>query len=226
MTIASPSYLVPGTWLENLEAVADLPWLGGVELLFFAFDEDARGILGRELEGIASFSKRFSLSLHLPDPLGEPDEELVELTRPFVGLYVAHPPKSVADAPRWALLLGKWRERYGDAFALEYTGRDAFAAAEAALPGLPLCPDTGRLALDGEEIAAWIASRAERVAELHVHGWKEGKDHLPLSPEDPWLPEVARLASRGNWRVNLEVFARASLEASYAAFAPLAGVRS
>jgi hypothetical protein len=206
MKLAAPSYLIPGTWLENLEAAASIEWLSGVELLFFSYDEDARRILSTELLGIAVSSDRLELSLHLPDPLSPADEELVEMTAPLVSLYVAHPPKAGSDLPAWADLLGSWRSRYGDRFLLEYTGREAFAAAERVLPGLPLCPDTGRLALDGEDPSSWIGLRADRVAELHLHAAREGRDHLPLSGDEPWLPGVLGLAAARGWRVVLECF--------------------
>jgi hypothetical protein len=212
MKLAAPSYLIPGTWLENLEAAASIEWLDGVELLFFAYDEDARRILGRELPGIAASAERLELSLHLPDPLSPADEELVEMTAPFVSLYVAHPPK--VGALPWADLIGSWRSRYGDRFLLEYTGREAFAAAELALPGLPLCPDAGRLLLDGEDPASWIGLRADRVAELHLHAAREGRDHLPLSGDEPWLPGVLGLAEARGLRVVLECFSLEAVGAS------------
>jgi hypothetical protein len=214
MRIAAPSYLIPGTWLENLEAAASIEWLGGLELLFFFYDEDAKRILANELPGIAASSDRLELSLHLPDPLRPADEELVERTAPFVSLFVAHPPKGGAGALPWAELIGSWRSRYGDRFLLEYTGREAFAAAERALPGLPLCPDTGRLALDGEDPASWIRSRADRVAELHLHAARDGRDHLPLAGDEPWLPETLRLAAARDWRVVLECFSLEDVGAS------------
>jgi hypothetical protein len=213
MKLAVPSYLIPGTWLENLEVVASSEWFRGVELLFFAYDEDAQRILKDELPGISALSGRLEFSLHLPDLLSPSDEELVEITRPFVSLYVAHPPKVGANTSLWADLIGSWRSRYGDRFILEYTGREAFAAAERALPGLPLCPDTGRLALDGEDPASWIGNKADRVAELHLHAARGGRDHFPLAGDEPWLPEVLGLTAARGWRVVLECF---SLEAASA----------
>ncbi|HOX33251.1 MAG TPA: hypothetical protein PLB91_13050 [Spirochaetales bacterium] len=208
MRLAVPSYLVPGTWLENLELAASIGWIRGVELLFFAYDEEARRILARELGGIAELSGALELSLHLPDPLGPADEALVEATRPFVGLFVAHPPKDgdPKTAARWATLLGSWISRYGPDFLLEYTGREPFARAERELPGLPLCPDTGRLLLDGEEPARWIGERAGRVRAVHAHAAREGKDHLALTGEEAWLPALIGLARERDWRLELEVF--------------------
>jgi hypothetical protein len=221
--VCVPSYLVPGTWLENLIAVRPLDWIEGVELLFFAWDEDARSILGAEREAIARLAGRFSYSLHLPDPLRPEDEELVALTRDFVGLYVIHPPRA-ASAEIWAGMVESWRSRYGDDFLLEYCGAEDFAAAERALPGLPLCPDAGRLARDGIATAEWIAARGSRVRELHLHRAAGGKDHLPLVAGEPWLEDLAPFLAGFGGRVELELFslegAESSRRALEAALAP------
>jgi sugar phosphate isomerase/epimerase len=209
MRLAAPSYLVPGTWLENLRAASTVDWIEGVELLFFSYDEDARRCLDAELSGIESFVDRFDYSLHLPDPLTTADERLVELTRPFVPRYVVHPPRiGVASETldSWAELIDTWRSRHGDVFLLEYTERESFAAAEREYSGLPLCADSGRLLLDGEDPVAWMKARAERIGEVHLHAARAGKDHLALSARDGWLPEAARFLAATDWRVEIEVF--------------------
>jgi len=210
-----PSYLFPGTWLENLEAMVALEWIQGVELLFFSYDEDARRILAEERERIAALSGRFELSLHLPDPLSDADEELVAATRDFVKLYVLHPPTSGALA--WAALVGSWRSRYGDDFLLEYTGAEAFAQAEARAPGLPLCADTGRLLKDGISPALWMQERAVRLREIHLHTLRGGRDHVPLDPDEQWLRELGPFLRGFCGRLELELFSGADVEASRAA---------
>jgi hypothetical protein len=217
MKLCAPSYLIPGTWLENLEAMRDLEWLDGVELLFFAYDEDARSILARERGGLAELSGRFELSLHLPDPLRPRDEELVALTRDFVRLYVLHPPASGDEG--WAALVDGWRGRYGEDFLLEYTGPERFSDAEAVLPGLPLCADTGRLLRDGLSPAAWIAERSGRVREIHLHAAVGAKDHAPLIAGEAWLAELCPLLGDFAGRVELELFSRPGVEHSHSVLA-------
>jgi sugar phosphate isomerase/epimerase len=227
MTLVAPSWLVPGTWLENVELARTQPWIEGVELLFFSFDEEARAVLAVELPGIDAAARRFSLSVHLPDPLGPRDAELVEMTAGFAAIYVLHPPRpdeSISDGTAaWASLVGSFRKRYGDRFLLEYTGRFPFAAAEFACPGLPLCADTGRLILDGEEPAAWIEARAGRVREVHIHEVENGKDHAALVAERAWLRRLAPLVERSEMRAVMEVFSLAGATASAEAFRAAAG---
>lgn len=226
MTIAAPSWQVPGTWLENLDALADIDWIGGVELLFFSYGEEARRDFAAERDRIAAYARRFSFSLHLPDPLGPEAIDLVDATESFVGMYVFHP--CSADAGEWARVANKLRDSYGASrFALEYTGAAALdrglerlsrarrwpAGAPGAAPGI--CADTGRLALGGIDPAEWIRDRATSIAELHLHAARGGKDHFPLGVEDSWLPAVAEEARARDWRVVLETFSLEKTRASY-----------
>ncbi|HET7838285.1 MAG TPA: hypothetical protein VFL04_00900 [Rectinemataceae bacterium] len=224
MRLCVPSYLVPGTWLENLEAMRDEVWIEGVELLFFAWDRDAQEILAREGEGIAALSSRFDFSLHLPDRLGPEALSLVEATESCVSSYIAHPPPSADDAGAWARLLGAWRERFGDRFLLEYTGATAFARGEEALPGLPLCADTGKLLVEGIEPSAWIGPRSGRIGEVHLHGAEAGRDHRPFGAAAPWLRRLLPFLVGFEGRVNIEVFElEAARSAALALAAALAG---
>jgi len=253
MILTVPSWLVPGTWLENLERASRIGWVEGVELLFFSYDAEARSALAVELPGIARIAKALSLSVHLPDPLTAEAEELVSLTADFAAAYIVHPPRLAASAPKdasktptssgalaythiasavshapataaaglsnkseWARLVDALRGRYGDRFLLEYTDREAFAAAERDIPGLPLCADTGRLLLDGEVPDAWIESRVDRVREVHLHGVEGRKDHAALRDGEVWLESLVALLGASSTRVELEIFSLAEVEASAA----------
>jgi len=218
MILTVPSWLFPGTWLENLELAADLEWVAGVELLFFSFDTEARRTLSLELEGIRALSNRLSLSIHLPDPLSEGDMELVDLTAAFTKSYVLHPPSSGMDLSAWIDLVSRLRKSYGNNFFLEYSRRDDFEVVERALPDLPICADTGRLLLDGEDPCNWIESRLERVAEVHVHGILGTRDHATLSSNEPWLSRLAPLIAARPIRVEMEVFSLEGASASATAF--------
>jgi len=234
MRLCLPSYQYPGTWLLNVEKLAELPWVEGIELLFFSFDADARKLFATEKDRVAAFSGnysgRFFFSLHLPDPLSPADMDLVEMTAPFIDLYVVHPYRAESDGAEndgaendgaksdgaihgdsgigaWAEMVGTLRSSYGlDRFALEYTDRKAFEASRALLPGMSLCADTGCLIREGLSPVDWISGHEASIREIHLHAAREKKDHFPLSEDDAWVPELARMASRNNWIVNLETF--------------------
>jgi len=215
VTIVLPSWLLPASWLPNVREAERLGWAGGVELLCFSFSGEDRELFLSELPALAEAGRRLAISVHLPDPLGADCEELVRITRPFAQAYILHPPES--DAAAWAGLVDIWRRRYGDDFLLEYVAGDDFAAAEEALPGLPLCADTGRLLLEGLSPARWIEARAHRVREIHLHGVSGGRDHRPFSGDEDWLLELKPFLLKYDGRVELELFSLESAVAAYAA---------
>lgn len=229
MRLVVPSWLVPGGWLENVEVAAGLGWASGIELLFFSFEGEDRELFLSEREGIVEAAARggLSLSVHLPDPLLPAHCELVELLAPFAECFIVHPPRE-GHAEGWRPLLSVLRRRHGDRFLLEYTGAEAFASAEEALPGLPLCADTGRLLVEGIDPAGWIAQRAGRIREVHLHGVEDGGagapacDHRVLTGQEAWLSELKPFLSGWPGRVELEVFSLAKVEAARAALKELA----
>jgi len=233
MRLVVPSWLVPGGWLENVEVAAGLGWASGIELLFFSFEGEDRGLFLSEREGIVAAAARggLSLSVHLPDPLLPAHCELVELLAPAAECFVVHPPRR-DEADAWRGLLSVLRRRHGDRFLLEYTGAEDFAAAEEALPGMPLCADSGRLLVEGIDPAGWIAQRSDRIREVHLHGIEEGlsgvgegtavRDHRVFSGREPWLYALRPFLSGWAGRVELEVFSLAKVEAARAALKELA----
>mgnify|MGYP005845340067 CR=1 FL=1 len=215
MNIIAPSYQIPGTWLENARALAPQHWLAGLELLFFSYDDDARKIFEVESEQLAELASRYSFSLHLPDPMTPDTQELVERTRKFVELYVFHPEP---DHKGWNTSMRILMDRFGaENFAMEYTGEQNFEAGLRALAGadLRLCADTGVLLREGHDPAVWIADRVAAIAEIHLHGVQNGKDHHALSDADTWLRALIPYFSRAI-RINLETFSLDATRTSYA----------
>jgi hypothetical protein len=205
MTISAPSWVQPGTYLENLEVLEAQRKVASVELLFYIYDEDTRSIFARERERIAAKTDRFGFTVHLPDPLLPEHEALVEATRDFVRSYVFHPAEP-EGAPRLARTVAAWRERYGDIFLLENTRLRLF---EANLPlhgDIGLCCDVGHLLLEGVDPAAWLDERAPRVRELHLHGIAEGKDHAAFSFRDPSMSPLVPFLRIFDGTVEIEVF--------------------
>lgn len=215
MKIIAPSYQIPGTWLENAQALMPEKWLKGLELLFFSYDEEARKILEVESDCLAELSSRYTFSLHLPDPMTPETQELVARTQEFVELYVFHPEPGHEG---WETGMRNIMDRFGaEKFAMEYTGRQKFEAGLRALSGtgVRLCADTGVLLREERAPAAWIADRASAIAEIHLHGFQNGKDHQALSDTDTWLGALIPSFSRAI-RINLETFSLDATRASYA----------
>ena len=222
MKLCVPSWQLPGSWLYNAEKLVDLPWIEGIELLFFSFDDETRKLFAAEREALAGLAERFSFSLHLPDPLMPAVRDLIEMTESFVDDYVFHPcgigepTRENRHGPDWAALVQEMRAAYGrERFAMEYTGKKAFEKSLELLPDLSLCADTGGLIRDGHQPLAWIRSHAGSLSEIHLHAARGNKDHFALGPDDAWLPDLAKAAGESDWRIVLETFSLEESRASY-----------
>lgn len=204
MRISVPSWVIPGTYAENLEFLADQEAVRGVELLFFIYDDETRSLLVREEERIRAYSGRFAFTAHLPDPLLPAHEELVERTADLVESWVAHPgiPES---APEVAATLSRWKSRYGDRFLLENVRPGRLEALRTLLPDFPLCLDTGHLLLAGDSPARWAAEHGKLVREVHLHGLGDAPERTAAA-DDGRLPDHRVFATGGGWFADFQPF--------------------
>lgn len=234
-----PSWQKPGTWLENIIALAPVERIDGIELLFFEWNDDVRSSLARELPEIQAFSHRFEFSIHLPDPLETSAIELVGLTQSFVQRYIFHPPciegrpdaerpsphaaiDSLPISPAADSITGTvslLRDRFGaDRFLMEFTGEPSFSQARDVLPGISFCADTGCLLRMNLDPAEWISRNAASIKEIHLHGFRDGRDHLPLDSTEPWLPDLARFCMERNIDIVHELFSLDATSESHNVF--------
>ncbi len=205
-TLACPSYIIPGTYAENLRYLKDEPRLssiGAMELLFFLFDDQMRELLDVEWPTLAAERGALRFTLHMPDPVGPEHEELITKTSTHVSHYVLHPPKG--GVTNFRHLVERWRERYGDRFLLEnLIDRPHGSLFEET--DWPLCMDTGHLLVQGEDPARFFYSYGDRIRQIHLHAVRGEADHLPLDLSEPWLEEL--YTGLGDFRgiVELELF--------------------
>ena len=52
MILSVPSYVIPGTYAENLRFLVEKPEVDGVELLFYMYDEEIRSLMMEEIADI------------------------------------------------------------------------------------------------------------------------------------------------------------------------------
>ncbi|MDR2518846.1 MAG: AP endonuclease [Spirochaetaceae bacterium] len=212
-TLSVPSWVIPGTYLENLRFLAEKPEITGVELLFFFYNRETEALLEQEWEGIAACSTRFAFTAHLPDTLAPEHAALAARLMPLVRHCVLHPGE---DPPSQARLMNAWFDRFGiGRFVLENTHPRKL---EALLPLLPaetgLCMDCGHLLLEGKSPARFFERHEGRIREIHLHRIDRQKaaedkrleDHRPLVEGEPWYRELAPYLRRFDGIVNLEVF--------------------
>ncbi|MFH2116245.1 MAG: cobamide remodeling phosphodiesterase CbiR [Spirochaetota bacterium] len=227
MILSVPSYVIPGTYAENLRFLADKTEVDGVELLLFMYDEEVRALMMAEIAEIRQLHSRFSYTVHMPDSIAPEHEEIIEATRDITGAYVIHPPREDGVLESFVRLMDCWRGRYGkDAFILENTRVARFNAAEAVLNesafGLPpVCVDIGHLRMEEYDPAAWLDAVAGRVAELHLHGFDGRSDHVPFGPEEPWLTGLLPYLHGFAGVVELELFAWDQLRSVFPILRPV-----
>ncbi|MDR1362882.1 MAG: TIM barrel protein [Spirochaetaceae bacterium] len=214
---ATPSWVIPGTYLENIQFLSGKDSIGCVELLFFLYDDDIRSDFLRELPAIRDFSGRFVFTAHLPDNLSEEHEELVELLSPLVKHFIVHPAADTADAQAQARYLEKWRARYGKRrFLLENTSAGRLEAVLDCIDeDAPVCMDTAHLLIEGKTPSGFARRYGDRIREVHLNGLgaEDGGDnsgvnggHKPLRMEDSWLFELAPFLRNFSGIVNFELF--------------------
>ena len=223
-----PSWVIPGTYGENLRFLDLKREIQTVELLFFIYDEEVRGLLEREYELIRSYGSRFTFTAHLPDPLLPKHEELVERLAPWVRHFVVHPgPLETID--RTISLLDSWEEKFrmikgttiqgiktGDSnieqppdtfrnpapagrFLLENTQNGLLEALLQRRAHSPICMDTGHLLLSGISPLDFYHRHGERIGEIHLHG----VDHQ-AAREDALLPDHRGIDGTEGWFLELQ----------------------
>ncbi|MDR1249444.1 MAG: AP endonuclease [Treponema sp.] len=219
-----PSWVIPGTYLENLRFLENKTDIRGVELLFFIYDSEIRLQLNAEWEGILQFKDRFVFTAHLPDPLLPEHEELVERLDPLARSFVAHPGPA-ENAPALAALLKDWEKKYPPRsgfpgapppgrFLAENTHVGRLDALLPYLGSMGLCMDTGHLLLEGKSPADYFRAHRERIGEIHLHGIDREKaaldgrlaDHRAVQAREEWFRELFPLLREFAGVINTEVF--------------------
>ncbi|MCL2834456.1 MAG: AP endonuclease, partial [Treponema sp.] len=170
--ICVPSWVIPGTYAENLNFLENKKDIRAVELLFFIYDEEVKSQFNDESEKIKEYSKRFIFTAHLPENQLQTSGPLIERLQPYVRHFIVHPLKE--NTAGQAKLLADWHRQYNVKFLIENTNPGLF---EAFLPNLDfldasaagICMDTGHLLLEGKSPVEFFKTHRERIGEIHLH---------------------------------------------------------
>ncbi len=203
-TLSVPSYIIPGTYLENIRFIDRLDAIGNIELLFFSFDEETRFLLEQELAGIQVFEGRFSFSVHMPDSLNDSHRVLLDMLIPMAKRFVVHAP--AADREGFEKRIELWKAHYGDVFFIENVACRDYSKTMMSLEDVSLCCDTGHLLLDGERPVDFLERFWNRIGEIHLHGVAGGKDHQPLKGDEGWFREIIPYLERFGGIIHMEIF--------------------
>ena len=213
-----PSWVIPGTYAENIRFLEDKREVLGVELLFFIYDDGIKTMLDSEWEEILGFRERFVFTAHLPDPLLNSHEELVARLAPLVRHCIVHP--AVENPADQARLLAEWSARYGVSFLAENTRAGLlenllpFLDTSATQGSIGICMDCGHLLLEGQSPADFFTRYRQQIGEIHLHGIDlrqatiDGRlaDHRRIRGDEPWLNELFPMLEDYRGVINLEVF--------------------
>jgi hypothetical protein len=225
--LAVPSWVIPGTYVENLRFLENKKEIQGVELLFFIYNDEVKNQFDSEWDDIRGLRKRFTFTAHLPELLLPEHEDLIATLAPFVRHFIVHP--DAENPAGQAALLKSWKERYGALFLAENIFKgNGVSCLDVLLPHMDkdfaLCMDTGHLLLEEKSPSDFFISRQDhqnRIGEIHLHGLDrkqsavDGRlaDHRRLREDDPWLLELLPLFKGYQGVINLEVFSWEEAEA-------------
>lgn len=230
MKIIVPSWMIPGTYLQNLRFIEDKKEITGVELLFFLYDDAIKKEFLDDISAVTQYKNRFTLSAHLPDSLCDNHRELVETLLPLVSHFIVHPARDINKINEEAEFLLSWFSAYGkEKFFIENT--ENYTGFNKLLDILPkdtnICMDTGHLLLACKPPLEFIKTYGTRIKEVHLHNTDkeaakiDGKlaDHRSVDSRDKWLCDIMPFLKTFNGFINLEVFswkeASKSLEELY-----------
>jgi hypothetical protein len=222
--ITVPSWVIPGTYIENLRFLEDKN-ISGIELLFFIYDSDVKALFQKEFMSISEYRNRFIFTAHLPDALNAECEALVQCLAPLVRHFIVHPAK-FENAHKQAELLLSWFSKYGkEKFLIENTRHGFMENILSMLPAdTGICIDTGHLLLDNVSVIDHYKKYCGRIKEIHLHALdiEQAKidnrlvDHRALRADDAWFKEFLPELKQYSGIINTEVFsweeAKKSLE--------------
>ena len=204
MILSLPSFIVPGTYLQNVVRISGFSEVQGIELLFFTFDRESRALFIEEREEIRQYRSRFGFSIHMPDHLGPGHEELVTLSRDFVSWYIFHPP--VTLEPGFVHMIETWRKQYGNVFVAENSMEGDFQGLVKAMPDLPVCCDTGHLLLQGKSPVESFHKFGNNLKRIHLHGICQGRDHSVIEKGTDWFEEAVPFLKTFGGVLHIEIF--------------------
>ena len=218
-TLSLPSWVIPGTYEENLKFLNSQKEIEGVELLFFLYDDKIKKELDSHWNKILEFKERFVFTAHLPDKLLPVHEELVARLAPYVRHFVFHP--DIKNPSAQAQLIKEWKKHYKSIFLAENT-TDGYL--DALLPYLnedaDICMDTGHLLISGKNPAAFYTQHRDRIKEIHFHGINlkqaaiDGRlaDHRRFYGNEEGFEELVPLLENYSGVLNLELFSWEEIE--------------
>ena len=247
--LSAPSYIFPADYAANAAALA--PFLDEIELLFFESACDSLPSL-REIEKLRKLQDAMDIryNIHLPLDIDlcakQPSQQrkavqaidaiFNRVHQLDVTTYTLHLPFKKNDTASSAQIQ-RWQDQAGMGLAklmeqLKFTPRQIsvetldyppewFAPLVTAFD-LSVCVDVGHVIRYGFELSSVFKHFGSRITILHLHGVRNGKDHLALSClEADHLEIIKNHLVDFTQSVSLEVFSLPRLKESMQTLATL-----
>lgn len=210
--LGTTSYIIPAAILPNIRFLG--PYVDEIELVLFESEDEHSLPSSAEIEEMNHLATEFDLvyNVHLPTDmwLADPDPLVRDRFRQRIlrfidrtsaldpTVFILHCESSNAQVRR-CTDLKSWRDLLAESLEkLVHSGVDPGrialenieAAPEAILPladyfGMRLCMDIGHMLRYGHGISDSIRSLLEKSPMIHLHGVRDGRDHLGIQ----WIPE-------------------------------------
>ncbi len=204
MIFSVPSFIIRGTYLENVGYCSAVPEIQSVELLFFLYDDETDRLIRRELPEIQTYTDSLGFTIHMPDDIKEEHKTIIELTHDIARQYIIHPPPG--DSGPFLSILNAWIDEYGDIFLLENLIGREFESLLTEEPRFWICCDTGHLLVQEKKPGDFIARYDKKIREIHLHGLVDGWDHSLFDAKERWFRDLIPWLGRFSGTCNVELF--------------------
>ncbi len=216
MIISTPSYIIPGTYAENLEFLNKYEEVKNIELLFYFFDKETQRLLEKEKDIIINYSKRFSYTIHLPEILSNEIFILFEKLDKYISHYIVHCNKEnfdfiISNKNKLKNVEQKFLyENHNKTNLLELISKYDF------LKNKNYCLDIGHILLhQNSEIALKnLKELNQNIKEIHIHGVLNNKDHKSIINNKKEYSKILKSNLLKGKIINIEVFNKKDFEQS------------
>ena len=241
--LGTTSFIYPEDYIPNVKMLG--PYLDEIELLLFESRPPEALPSKATIAELSRLAKEYDLTynIHLPTDVSISDEKpenqqqavkalmgVIDLTSSLAPTsYTLHIPYnaksySVDSVKRWQdRVLKNLKKILATGIAAESIAIETldyrFDLLKDVLAELNLsvCLDIGHLILNEFDFQALFNQYVDRAAIIHLHGVKNGRDHLALDKlADPFIQPVVSILKRFTGIVSIEVFALDDLKLSLA----------
>ena len=193
--ISLPSYIIPGTYYENILFINEkLDFIDNIELLFYFIDDETFELFKKEFAGVVYFNNRFEYSFHLPDDIISNFKNIEKLLNFVYNLkksnFIIHSPDLKKNGfennlNHFYVFFEKYfnlKDKFNSYnFLIEnFVERDFSFINKDRFKNENICFDLGHIYKRNEIPENFILKnniKIERIKEIHFHGLYNGKDH-------------------------------------------------